>query len=115
MATQLADQDLREEFEQNFMPFYEPIFWCALRLTRNRSDAEDLTQDTFEKAYRFFLSGRFKSKDKDFDWLYTIVRNSYINIYRYRKRRLTFLQQYPETLLESQSPIILGHPATHFD
>ena len=40
------------------LDFLEPLFATAMRLTRNRADAEDLVQDTFVKAFRF--SGQFK-------------------------------------------------------
>ncbi len=38
--------------------YLEPLYAAALRLTRNRADAEDLVQDTFVKALRFPTSSR---------------------------------------------------------
>jgi len=57
--------------------FLEPLFATALRLTRNRSDAEDLVQDTFVKVLRF--SGRFTPGTNLKAWLYTILHNTWRN------------------------------------
>jgi len=57
--------------------FLEPLFATALRLTRNRSDAEDLVQDTFVKALRF--SGRYTPGTNLKAWLYTILHNTWRN------------------------------------
>ena len=50
-----------DAFAGEVLGFLEPLYATALRLTRNRSDAEDLVQDTFVKAFRFsdrFSAGR---------------------------------------------------------
>ena len=57
--------------------FLEPMYATALRLTRNRSDAEDLVQDTFVKALRF--ADRFKRGTNLKAWLYTILHNTWRN------------------------------------
>src|SRR5712664_1485562 len=57
--------------------FLEPLYTTALRLTRNRSDAEDLVQDTFVKALRF--ADRFKRGTNLKAWLYTILHNTWRN------------------------------------
>jgi len=53
------------------------LFATALRLTRNRSDAEDLVQDTFVKALRF--SDRFERGTNLRAWMYTILHNTWRN------------------------------------
>lgn len=53
------------------------------RYTRNRQDAEDLTQDTFVKAYRNIH--RYDSKYSFTTWLYTIARRTAYNHFRDRK------------------------------
>lgn len=50
------------------------------RYTRNRQDAEDLTQDTFVKAYRNIH--RYDSKYSFSTWLYTIARRTAYNHFR---------------------------------
>ena len=55
----------------------EPLFAAALRLTRNRADAEDLVQDTFVKALRF--GDRFTPGTNLKAWLFTILHNTWRN------------------------------------
>jgi RNA polymerase sigma-70 factor (ECF subfamily) len=60
------------------------LFAAALRLTRNRADAEDLLQETYLRAYRGF--GGFRPGTNLRAWLYRILTNTYINSYRKRQR-----------------------------
>jgi RNA polymerase sigma-70 factor (ECF subfamily) len=55
---------------------------AALRLTRNRGDAEDLVQETYLKAYRHF--DQFEAGTNCKAWLFRIQTNTFIN--RYRRR-----------------------------
>ena len=57
--------------------FLEPLYAAALRLTRNRADAEDLVQDTFVKAIRF--ADRFTPGTNLKAWLFTILHNTWRN------------------------------------
>ena len=59
------------------LAFLEPLYATALRLTRNRADAEDLVQDTFVKAIR--SSHRFAAGTNLKAWLYTIMLNTWRN------------------------------------
>ena len=61
------------------------LYSAALRMTRNPSDAEDLVQETYLKAYRAFDS--FQEGTNLKAWLYKILTNTFINSYRARKRR----------------------------
>jgi RNA polymerase sigma-70 factor, ECF subfamily len=61
------------------------LYTAALRMTRNPSDAEDLVQDTYLKAYRAF--GTFQEGTNLKAWLYKILTNTFINSYRSKKRR----------------------------
>ena len=69
--------DDQEALAAEALRFLEPLFATALRLTRNRSDAEDLVQDTFVKVLRF--SGRFTPGTNLKAWLYTILHNTWRN------------------------------------
>src|ERR1700704_6032656 len=62
-----------------------PLYPAALRMTRNAADAEDLVQETYLRAYRGF--GGFQEGTNLKAWLYKILTNSFINIYRAKKRR----------------------------
>jgi len=61
------------------------LYSAALRMTRNRADAEDLVQETYLRAYRGFDG--FESGTNLKAWLYRILTNTYINTYRAKKRR----------------------------
>jgi len=61
------------------------LYSAALRMTRNASDAEDLVQETYLKAYRSY--GSFQEGTNLRAWLYRILTNTYINSYRAAKRR----------------------------
>ena len=78
----MADQ---ATFSDQAMPFMDSLYGAALRLTRNPSDAEDLVQETYLKAYRGF--GGFQEGTNLRAWLYRILTNTFINTYRSKKRR----------------------------
>lgn len=66
-----------DAFASEALGLLEPLFATALRLTRNRSDAEDLVQDTYVKAFRF--ADRFARGTNLKAWLYTILHNTWRN------------------------------------
>jgi RNA polymerase sigma-70 factor (ECF subfamily) len=66
-----------EDFSAEALQFLEPLFATAMRLTRNRADAEDLVQDTYVKAFRH--SGQFARGTNLRAWLYTILHNTWRN------------------------------------
>ena len=79
---QMPDRD--ERFEQDVVPFMSQLYPAALRMTRNHSDAEDLVQETFAKAYAAFH--QFKPGTNLRAWLHRILANTFINTYRKRQR-----------------------------
>jgi RNA polymerase sigma-70 factor (ECF subfamily) len=85
-----ALQDTQEEqaasFERDALPYLDKMYPSALRLTRNRADAEDLVQDTFVKAYVSF--GQFEPGTNVRAWLYRILITTFISSYRKRQREL---------------------------
>lgn len=66
------------------------LYAVALRHTRNTADALDLTQNTILKALRFH--GKFEKGTYIKAWLLTILRNTFINEYRRKARRPTFVE-----------------------
>ena len=66
-----------DDFSAEALQFLEPLFATAMRLTRNRADAEDLVQDTYVKAFRH--SSQFKRGTNLRAWLYTILHNTWRN------------------------------------
>jgi RNA polymerase sigma-70 factor (ECF subfamily) len=84
MAQAATDDALRERFERDVLPLLPSLYGAAMRMTRNPSDAEDLVQDTYLRAYRGFAS--FKEGTNLKAWLYRILTNSFINTYRKKQR-----------------------------
>lgn len=78
----MADQ---ANFAEQAIPYMDQLYSHALRMTRNPSDAEDLVQEAYLKAYRGF--GGFTEGTNLRAWLFRILTNSYINSYRKKQRR----------------------------
>jgi RNA polymerase sigma-70 factor (ECF subfamily) len=72
-------------FERDALPFLDQLYSAAMRMTRNPSDAEDLVQETFAKAYSSFH--QFKPGTNLKAWLYRILTNTFINTYRKKQRQ----------------------------
>ena len=75
----------RARFAEQAMGYMGSLYSAALRMTRNPSDAEDLVQETYLKAYRAF--GTFQEGTNLKSWLYKILTNTFINSYRAKRRR----------------------------
>jgi len=81
---------LRADFEREALKHLDSLYATALRLTRSASDAEDLVQDTFLKAYRFY--DHFEAGTNLKAWLFKILTNTFINKYRRSTRERTVLE-----------------------
>jgi RNA polymerase sigma-70 factor (ECF subfamily) len=79
-----STSDLDARFELEALPLLDQIYAGALRLTRHEADAQDLVQETFAKAYRSFHQYQEGTNLKA--WLFRILTNTYINIYRKAQR-----------------------------
>ena len=75
----------RAEFTKEAMQYAPQLYSAALRMTRNSSDAEDLVQETYLRAYRSFAG--FEEGTNLRAWLFRIMTNQYINTYRSKQRR----------------------------
>jgi len=73
-----------ERFQRDALPFLDQLYSAAMRMTRNPSDAEDLVQETFAKAFAAFH--QFKEGTNLKAWLYRILTNTFINGYRKKQR-----------------------------
>ncbi len=83
-ARPIDDAALSERFERDVLPLLPSLYGAALRMTRNPTDAEDLVQDTYLRAFRGF--GGFQEGTNLKAWLYRILTNSFINTYRKKQR-----------------------------
>jgi RNA polymerase sigma-70 factor (ECF subfamily) len=84
METRQEDPALKERFERDAVPLLSGMYSSALRMTRNPSDAEDLVQETFLRAYLGFAG--FQEGTNLKAWLYRILTNTFINSYRKKQR-----------------------------
>lgn len=75
------------EFTQHFNQFQALLYSFAFRLTKDEEDAQDLLQETAYKAFKY--RGMYQPKTNLRAWLMTIMRNTFINNYRQKKRRQT--------------------------
>ena len=83
-APELTAAELHQAFEEQAIPYLDQLYGAALRMTKNHSDAQDLVQEAFTKAYTAFH--QFKQGTNLKAWLYRILTNTYINTYRKRQR-----------------------------
>lgn len=85
METILSPQD-QDRFRSLMEQTYKKVFNLAYRLAGNRTDAEDLTQEAFFRAYRAF--GDFEG-DRPFEnWIFRIVNRLFLDLIRTKSRRV---------------------------
>lgn len=63
----------------------------ALKLTKRMDEAEDLIQETFYKAIK--NQEKYRSGTNLKGWLYTIMKNTFINNYRKKRNQNTFIDE----------------------
>jgi RNA polymerase sigma-70 factor, ECF subfamily len=78
-------EERNARFERDALQYLDQLYSAALRMTRNPSDAEDLVQDTYAKAYASFH--QFQQGTNLKAWLYRILTNTFINNYRKAQRQ----------------------------
>ena len=87
-ASQRGDQAAFGEIVRRYQRAVHRLAWS---LTRNASDADDLAQETFVRAWGAI--GRFERGQPLYPWLARIVTNQAFSLFRHRRRR-------PETSIE---------------
>ncbi len=79
-------------FESLIRRTHKPAYSLAYRLTGNAAEAEDLVQESFIRAYRFF--GKYDQSLPFTSWLYRIMTNAHIDSVRRKGRlKVTSLEQ----------------------
>jgi RNA polymerase sigma-70 factor (ECF subfamily) len=87
----------RREFEETALIHMNSVYNAALRLVRNKTEAEDLFQETFLRAYRFFHQFRRGSNCRA--WLLAILHRLFINRVRQSRHAVVDFDEdraYPE-------------------
>lgn len=82
---QLSKAEKDRRFEAELMPVIEALYNFAFRLTLDEDDANDLVQETYLKAYRFF--DYFEQGTNAKAWLFRILKNSFINEFRRKSKQ----------------------------
>lgn len=95
-----ATQDLRlieaalsghaKAYEDLLARYHKPVHFLVLRMVRNEADADDLTQETFTKAFRHLA--RFTPEYAFSTWLFRIATNHTIDFVRRKKLNTQSLQ-----------------------
>ena len=80
---------IQNDFDNMIAGELMPLRNYALSLTHDMDDTKDLVQETILKAYRY--RAKFQEGTNLRGWLYTILKNSFINNYRRDMKRNTFL------------------------
>ncbi len=102
-------QDLqRARFEALASERKRELYNAALRMTRNREDAEDLAQETLAKAYAAFHQFRPGTNFKA--WIYRVLVNTYINHYR-RRRRAPQMRSWEEMAVDGDADYARPDPS----
>jgi RNA polymerase sigma-70 factor, ECF subfamily len=82
---ELTDEERRDRFQGEALPYLDRLFSAALRYTRDPDDAADLVQETMAKAYRSFHQYRPGTNLRA--WLYRVLHTTYVSLYRKAQRR----------------------------
>ncbi|MCB0528465.1 MAG: sigma-70 family RNA polymerase sigma factor [Saprospiraceae bacterium] len=85
MVNETARTHYDRIFEREFFPLMDAVYTFAYRLTGDATQAEDLVQEVYLKAWRFLQ--RYEEGTNAKAWLFRICRNAFINEYRTKKSR----------------------------
>jgi RNA polymerase sigma-70 factor (ECF subfamily) len=101
------------DFERAAMPYVDSLYNTAYRMTRNSEDAEDLVQETYLKAYKYY--DKFEEGTNFKAWLFKIMKNTFIN--NYRKKKLTphkidfsEIEESYERVIQKNAPDLIKDP-----
>lgn len=87
----MGSQARGQEFEDQALVHLDRVFHLALRFTRNRTEAEDLAQETYLRAFKHF--DQFDPGTNCRAWLFAILRNAFINQQKRQGREVPGLDE----------------------
>ena len=112
-SAEAYDQEQAWDFEKAAMPYVDSLYNTAYRMTRNSEDAEDLVQETYLKAYKYY--DKFEEGTNFKAWLFKIMKNTFIN--NYRKKKLTphkidfsEIEESYERVIQKNAPDLIKDP-----
>jgi len=101
------------DFGSQAMPYVDSLYNTAYRMTRSAEDAEDLVQETYFKAYKYY--DKFEEGTNFKAWLFKIMKNTFIN--NYRKKKLTphkidfsEIEESYERVIQKNAPDLIRDP-----
>jgi RNA polymerase sigma-70 factor (ECF subfamily) len=71
---------LYKDFEREAIPHMDALYNFAFKMTVDSDDANDLVQETYMRAFRFF--DKFEKGINCKAWLFRIMKNTFINVYK---------------------------------
>lgn len=77
------EKPLHQDFSAAALEYLDALYGFAMVLSRNRTEAEDLVQETYLRASRAF--GRLLPDSNLKSWLFAIMRNIWLNQMRHAK------------------------------
>jgi len=116
MITKIAAKKAKKEFEQACLEQIDALYASALKLTRSGTDAEELVQDTYVRAFRF--ANKFEWGTNIKAWLFRIMTNTFINDYRHKGHERRYLERaateplYDE-VFDREARAYAGNPEAH--
>ena len=110
-------KEIRAEFERVALAQLSYLYTSAFYLTKDRADAEDLVQETYLRAFRFF--DKFQPGTNFRAWLLSILQNLFINRYRQKRREAPNVEwektdDVYESMVEQDENLGGGNPEHHF-
>ena len=82
-ASRMDDEPARAFFEREIAQLLDSLYGAALRLCRNRADAEDLVAEVAAKAWSAL--GELKDRQSFRGWIFRILANTYCSVCRHRR------------------------------
>jgi RNA polymerase sigma-70 factor (ECF subfamily) len=86
-VSEFPTEKAKKIFEEELFPHLDALKTFAYHMTYNDHDADDLVQETYLKAHKFI--DKYVEGTNSKAWLFTILKNAYINEYRKKVRRPT--------------------------
>ena len=95
------------DFQQQLVGLRSQLYYFALSLTHDRETADDLLQESMLRALTY--SDKFRDNSNFKAWVYTIMKNTFINAHR-RNKRTDRVMDHVERVRERSS--LVETPAT---